>query len=76
MRGRSLPAELHCAEEDSGTEAEQDEVEEHLCGDDQPGGVGLGGDVAEPDRGKHCDADRLVCEELFGAPWHGGAWRS
>jgi hypothetical protein len=48
IRCTSLPAEVHGADEDSDTETEQQQVEEHLCGHDQPGGVGLGADISEP----------------------------
>src|SRR5271166_5668567 len=47
--GVPLPGELDSAHEGPGTEAEQEKVEEHLRGDDEAGGLGLGGDVAKPD---------------------------
>ena len=56
-----LPATLDRAQQDPDSEAEGDEISHHLAGDDQSRHFGLGGDVAEPDRGEHgdCEVDRV-----------------
>jgi hypothetical protein len=34
-----------------------DEIDDHLSGDHQPRRLGLGRDIAEPDRGEHGDGE-------------------
>ena len=66
-----LSALLDCAQDYSGADPDDDQIDDHLSGDDQPRCFGLGGDVAEPDRGEHGDGEvqRVgVCQLLAEAP--------
>jgi uncharacterized protein DUF2252 len=49
LAARALAA-ADCAQDHLDRQAEDDQVSEHLSGDHQPDRLGLGGDVAEPDR--------------------------
>ena len=52
-----MAATLVRAQQDPDSEAEDDQISGHLPGHDQPRHLGLGGDVAEPDRGEHGDRE-------------------
>ena len=58
LSGGGLPllAPLDCADDDLDCQAEDDQVGDHLPGD-QPGRLGFGGDVAEADGGKDGDGE-------------------
>ena len=51
------PAAADRAHDDLDGKPEDDEVGDHLPGDQEPRRLGLGGDVAETDRGKHDDGE-------------------
>ena len=53
-----MSATLDGAEEHADPEAEDDQVEDHLRGDEEAGRLAGGGDVSEADRGE--DGDREV----------------
>ena len=55
--GPPLPSTGHRAQDHPGPEAENDQVDDHLPGDHQPGHRGGGGDIAEPDGGEHGDGE-------------------
>src|SRR5664279_4262064 len=52
-----LQAGVDGAEDHLGDQADDDEVDEHLDGDQCAGEVALGGDIAEPDGGEHGDGE-------------------
>jgi threonine dehydrogenase-like Zn-dependent dehydrogenase len=52
-----LSATADRAHDDLDREAEDDEVSDYLPGDHEPRRLGLGRDVAEPDRGEHGDGE-------------------
>jgi Zn-dependent alcohol dehydrogenase len=52
-----LSATADRAHDDLDREPEDDEVSDYLPGDHEPRGLGLGRDVAEPDRGEHGDGE-------------------
>jgi len=41
------------AHDDFGPDPDDDEIDDHLSSDHQPGHFGLGGDIAEADGGEH-----------------------
>ena len=63
---RPLAATLDRAQQDPDSEADDDQISEHLPGHDQPRHFGLGGDVAEPDRGEHGDREVDASVRLSG----------
>ena len=52
-----LPAAGDRAHYDPGPDPEDDQIEDHLPGDQQPSRLGLGGDIAEADGGEHGDGE-------------------
>ena len=52
-----LAALLDRAHNDLNREPDGDQIGDHLPGDHQPRRLGLGRDIAEPDRGEHRDGE-------------------
>ena len=57
LRRSPLPPAGDRAQNHSGAESDDDQIDDHLGGDDQPRCLGGGGDVAEADGGEHGDGE-------------------
>lgn len=74
---RRCPAALNREHDDLDGEPEDDQVGDHLPGDDEPCGLGSGRDVSERDGGEHRDgevhhagAGQRLAEAVDGEPGH------